>query len=165
MSMFIVIFFVDNDVVTKLKDKFLTLEKIETNSLFTRLKTTNSLLDKIERYNSGEIHDYGAEDINKCLNDILGIRIVLNDEICYEELQSYLKEKYDNIRCIISNPKDSDYIAVHVYFGIGDNTNFRWELQIWDRVHQVSNEKSHYEYKQKYKIWENSTKIEEKESD
>lgn len=130
-------------------------------SLFVRIKNENSLQDKIDRYNEQERHNFGRESINKCLNDILGIRIIVNGDIDYEWLKLYLVKKYNNIRCTISNPPGSNYIAVHVYFGKGDNTNIRWELQIWDETHAKSNEESHRNYKQNYKVWENNSQKEE----
>lgn len=154
-------FLLNNSIDSELKLLFLKNNELENANLFVRIKNDNSIQDKIYRYNHEEHHNYGEESINKCLNDILGIRIIVKEDIDYDSLQTYLQNKYDTIRCIISHPEESDYYAVHVYFGRGNNQNFRWELQIWDEKHSKSNEESHRNYKQNYKVWENKIQAEE----
>lgn len=45
----------------------------------TRVKTHNSIEYKIENYRSN--HEDGKIPINKCLNDLYGIRIILSEDI------------------------------------------------------------------------------------
>lgn len=154
-------FLLNNSIDSELKKLFLDNLDLKEANLSVRIKNDNSLQDKIDRYNREEHHNYGKNPINKCLNDILGIRIIVEEDIDYEALKLYLKEKYNDIRTTVSNPTGSNYIAVHVYFGRGDNTNFRWELQIWDNKHAKANEESHRIYKQNYKVWESNIQKEE----
>lgn len=117
-----------------------------------RVKAINSIYDKIDRYNNSK--EKGKYPIKKCLNDILGFRLYIDDDLDYLTLKEFLQRNatHEREKIIISN-KDN-YIAVHVYIGI-DNYHFPWELQIWRNVDSKTNEESHFNYKQKYTKWEN----------
>lgn len=127
------------------------------NSFITyRIKTLNSILYKINNYSKSQKHNYGESPVNKCLNDIFGVRIILDFELDYKSLQSAIKKKYGSkYKCIDSS--NGDYSATHIYFK-RDNYTFQWELQIWDKNHEKSNYISHKEYKQMYTDWEQSNK-------
>jgi len=130
------------------------IEDIQTlklnNSVDTRVKALNSIQDKISKYENKK--EKGKIPIKKCLNDIYGLRIILNDDITYENIKEYVENKYDKLKCILAYREK--YKAVHVYFGTSDNKNFQWELQIWNKKDKKNNLISHFKYKQAYTKWE-----------
>ena len=119
----------------------------------TRIKTRNSIEYKIENYLLS--HENGKVPINKCLNDLFGIRMILSDDPTHEEIRKHIIEKYPALRCIDSSK--NDYTATHVYFR-DDNYSFPWELQIWKIRDKDNNIKSHKKYKQDYTGWERQSK-------
>ena len=119
-----------------------------------RIKAVNSIQYKIKNYT--KTHENGKIPINKCLNDILGFRIVLEEKIKYNEIDDIISKKFKDIKCILSSK--GDYVAVHLYFGKGNRYVFPWELQIWDKPHEESNYLSHSKYKQAYTKWEEENK-------
>ncbi len=116
-----------------------------------RIKTKNSIYYKLEIYT--KTHENGNIPLNKCLNDIFGIRIIINDKVTEEDIINLIKNKYPKLKCINSNKLD--YKAIHVYFGKGNNKLYEWELQIWLNKDKDNNYKSHGVYKQDYIKWEN----------
>ncbi len=120
------------------------------SDISSRLKNVNSIQFKIEDYYKN--HQNGKIPINKCLNDIMGIRIILKEEMTLENIIGYLKKEFPELKVINSSKKD--YKAVHVYFGKGNNYLFRWELQIWLKKDEINNLLSHHKYKQDYIKWE-----------
>lgn len=129
------------------------------NNLELRLKNYNSLQDKVNRYCLYEKHEYGEIPINKCINDILGFRLIFNQEVDFKMIRKYIHNKYKDLVCIDSS-KDG-YIATHIYFTKFDNYNFRWELQLWNKKDEKNNKECHEKYKQEYTTYE--TEIEEDE--
>lgn len=125
-----------------------------TNTVNTRVKALNSIQDKIARYENKK--EQGKIPIKKCLNDIFGIRIILNENIPYDEIIEYIKKKYNKLKCIKANR--GKYKAVHIYFGNDDNFKFQWELQIWNKEDEHENLISHAKYKQEYTKWEKENK-------
>ncbi len=120
-----------------------------------RVKTQNSIEYKIQNYKT-DAHENGKVPINKCLNDLLGIRIILEYPLTFEEINLFLQKEYPGkYRCIDSSKLD--YRAVHLYFKEG-NTSFPWELQIWNKCDANSNFASHKKYKQEYTRWEKESK-------
>ena len=120
------------------------------NDVSSRLKNVNSIQFKIEDYYKN--HQEGKIPINKCLNDIMGIRMILKEEVTLENIIDYLKTNFPELKIIDSSKKS--YKAVHVYFGKGNNYLFRWELQIWLKKDEMNNLLSHHRYKQDYIKWE-----------
>lgn len=111
-----------------------------------RVKTVNSFSDKIDKYNKK--HENGKIPINKCLNDLLGFRIILTESYDFNSIMDFIKESFgDKYKCI--DASKLSYKAVHVYFR-GDNYSFPWELQIWNAEDERSNIESHNIYKQEY---------------
>ena len=55
----------------------------------TRVKALNSIQNKIEKYKNKK--ESGKIPIKKCLNDIFGLRIILNKSISYDEIIKYIK--------------------------------------------------------------------------
>lgn len=118
-----------------------------------RTKTKNSIEFKIKNYNDN--HENGKIPIEKCLNDLFGIRIICSQKLNYDEIVNFIKEKNKKLKCIDSSKKD--YKATHIYFK-QDNFNFQWELQIWNKEDETNNINSHEKYKQDYVKWEKENK-------
>lgn len=116
----------------------------------SRIKTPNSIIYKLNHYRL--FHEKGEIPLKKCINDLFGIRIIFDTDIDYKMINEYIKKEFPNLKCIES--KKREYYAMHIYFGNNDNTNFQWELQIWDKHHEESNFKSHTKHKQDYIKWE-----------
>lgn len=114
-----------------------------------RTKTKNSIEFKIKNYNDN--HENGKIPIEKCLNDLFGIRIICSKNLSYEEITEFIKSKHRKLKCIDSSKKA--YKATHIYFK-QDNWNFQWELQIWNKENEINNINSHEKYKQGYVKWE-----------
>lgn len=120
------------------------------SEISSRLKNINSIQFKIENYY--KYHQEGKIPINKCLNDILGIRIILDEYLSLNDIIKYIASKFPNLKIINSSKKD--YKAIHVYIGKGNNYLFQWELQIWLKNDEFNNLISHHKYKQEYIKWE-----------
>ena len=125
----------------------------EISKVNIRTKTKNSIEFKIKNYNDN--HENGKIPIEKCLNDLFGIRIICSQKLNYEEIINFIKEKHKKLKCIDSSKKD--YKATHIYFK-QDNFNFQWELQIWNKEDEINNINSHEKYKQDYVKWEKENK-------
>ncbi len=123
----------------------------------TRIKAQNSIEYKFKNYKQN--HENGNISINKCFNDIYGLRIILESYISHEKIRDWIKENHINLKCIDSSK--NKYIATHVYFK-KDNFSFPWELQIWNKKDEEENILSHKMYKQDYIKWENNNKGGEK---
>lgn len=118
-----------------------------------RTKAKNSIEYKIKNYI--ENHENGKIPINKCLNDLFGIRIICAEKMGYAQITELIKYKFKNLKCIDSSKQD--YKATHIYFRQG-NFNFQWELQVWNREDEMNNINSHEKYKQDYIKWEKENK-------
>ena len=125
----------------------------ENSKVNIRTKTKNSIEYKIKNYT--ENHENGKIPIDKCLNDLFGIRIIMNNRLDYNQIINFISKKYKNLKCIDSSKKE--YKATHVYFK-QDNFNFQWELQIWNKEDENNNINSHEKYKQDYVKWEKENK-------
>lgn len=125
----------------------------EISKVNIRTKTKNSIEFKIKNYNDN--HENGKIPIEKCLNDLFGIRIICSQKLNYDEIVNFIKEKHKKLKCIDSSKKD--YKATHIYFK-QDNFNFQWELQIWNKEDEINNINSHEKYKQDYVKWEKENK-------
>ena len=120
-----------------------------------RVKAQNSIEYKIQNYKTDR-HEFGRIPINKCVNDLFGVRIILESPLTFEEIHAFVEETYQGkYRCIDSSKLD--YKAVHLYFR-ENNQSFPWELQIWNRCDVESNFASHKKYKQEYTTWEKESK-------
>ena len=118
-----------------------------------RTKAKNSIEYKIKNYI--ENHENGKVPINKCLNDLFGIRIICTEKIEKDQIAELIKFKFKNLKYIDSSKKN--YKATHIYFRQG-NFNFQWELQIWNKEDEINNINSHEKYKQDYIKWEKENK-------
>lgn len=125
-----------------------------TNSVNTRVKALNSIQDKIEKYENKK--ESGKIPIKKCLNDIFGLRIILDKKVSYKDIEEYITKNYPILKCI--KAFRGEYKAIHVYFGNDDNMKFQWELQIWNKEDEHTNLVSHAKHKQEYTRWEKENK-------
>lgn len=152
----------DNDIYKKVfryvhllsshsADMILSVCGTEPNKVSARIKTKNSIAYKIKNYRT-EVHGYGKIPINKCLNDLFGVRIILASAVTFEQIDSFIKRAYGDKYKYIDSSK-LDYKAVHLYFK-KDNFSFPWELQIWSECNKEANIRSHARYKQGYTKWE-----------
>lgn len=126
-------------------------------NISSRVKAFNSVLYKVIYY-CAEKKERGHVPIKKCINDLLGYRVILNDEIEYDDIVKLLDKiikdtKSDRISYIKANRANNDYNAIHVYFQY-DNFSYRWELQIWLKRFEHKNIESHKLHKQEYTKWE-----------
>ena len=139
----------------KSADITLRLSSVCAYQVTARVKAQNSIEYKIQNYKT-ERHEFGRIPINKCINDLLGIRIILKFPLTFEEIHSFIQATYQGrYRCIDSSKLG--YKAVHLYFR-ENNQSFPWELQIWNRCDVKSNFASHQKYKQEYTSWEKESK-------
>jgi len=115
---------------------------------FYRVKTRESIDDKIQRYSSRE----NQYPVNNWLNDIFGARIVLS----FEEIASVmnlLDEWQDELG--LKNwyfRQNEAYKGLHIYFKNRSNFYFPWELQIWDLEDVQSNIKNHEKFKRNFLV-------------
>ena len=68
------------------------------------------MLEEIEELIKFIQIEYGKVPINKCFNDLFGIRIICNTDISFDEIFNLIDTKYDNLKCI-----DSSNIKLHIY--------------------------------------------------
>lgn len=116
---------------------------------FYRVKTRESIDDKIARYTSRE----DQYPVNNWLNDIFGARIVLNageiDSVknLLDDWQNELSLKNWYMR------EKQGYRGLHIYFKNKSNFYFPWELQIWDEKDVQSNIQNHEKFKRSFIQW------------
>ena len=123
------------------------------NKIHARIKQANSIQNKIKTYMAKDTA--GKVPINKCFNDLLGIRSIIDSEFSFEELKSHVNEDFNSLKII--NSSKNGYNAYHIYFKI-DNKTFPWELQVWKKSDEKDNLQSHATYKQEYTTWEQKHK-------
>ena len=120
----------------------------------TRVKMFNSIIFKLLSYNDKKVNGKnGTISLNKCFNDVFGIRILMDKRYSLQEIKSVLVGKFNKIKCIDSSKEIGDYRAIHIYFKI-DNMHYQWELQLWYYKDEEKNLESHAKYKQIYTNWE-----------
>lgn len=141
-----------NDQVPEITEKFM---QICDNEVMVRVKAQNSIEYKIQNYKTAK-HEFGKVPINKCINDLFGVRFIWRDSLDYKSINTFVTEKYqEKYKCIDSTK--GDYKAVHIYFR-RNNYSFPWELQIWNECDKKANFLSHKTYKQEYTLWEKESR-------
>lgn len=113
---------------------------------FYRVKTRESIDDKISRYSSRE----DQYPVNNWLNDIFGARIILTAA----EIATVMDLLYDwqeelSLKNWYLRDKEG-YRGLHIYFKNKSNFYFPWELQIWDIADMQSNISSHERLKRNF---------------
>ncbi|MFL2439742.1 GTP pyrophosphokinase (plasmid) [Bacillus thuringiensis] len=111
-----------------------------------RVKTHESIMDKLERYANRE----NKYPVNGWLNDIFGCRLIVDTETMelIENTLDKWKEQF-NLKNWYKKDKDG-YKAIHVYFKNQNNVYFPWELQIWDEKDKKQNIQAHRSQKRKF---------------
>lgn len=114
-----------------------------------RVKQKDSIYNKLIFY--GEKAEKGKIPIQKCLNDLLGFRLIMEDfdflDKGYKDLLLSLKADLNLMKCY---DRDVDgYKGSHIYFKNKNNFYYPWELQLWNSSDAELNEKSHKEHKSK----------------
>jgi hypothetical protein len=113
---------------------------------FYRVKTRESIDDKIERFSTRE----DQYPVNNWLNDIFGVRIILTDDeikIVMDLLDDWQDEL--SLKNWYLRDKES-YRGLHIYFKNKSNFYFPWELQIWDAEDIQSNIQNHEKFKRNF---------------
>ncbi|QIM62972.1 GTP pyrophosphokinase [Pasteurellaceae bacterium Orientalotternb1] len=115
-------------------------------SYFYRVKTSESILDKIERFKQRS----EGYPVNSILNDIFGARMIVDSATITNVINSLdsWQEKY-GLKNWYLRDKD-DYVGIHVYFKNSSNFYYPWELQIWDRKDAEKNIASHIKHKRHF---------------
>lgn len=129
-------------------------DEIETkyNEMYlrTRVKELDSLEEKINRYTNG--HEKGKIPIQKCVNDMLGFRVISDKDLRYDSnfksMCEEMKKKNNIYRYYVRN--HDNYHGIHLYFKSKSNLYLPWELQIWYTEHERTNYQSHLQHKQAY---------------
>ena len=113
---------------------------------FYRVKTRESIDDKIERFSSRE----DQYPVNNWLNDVFGARIVLSvDEIkVVMDLLDGWQDELSLKNWYLRNKEG--YRGLHIYFKNRSNFYFPWELQIWDAADMQSNIRNHEKFKRNF---------------
>ncbi|MDT2861307.1 hypothetical protein [Lactococcus lactis] len=137
-----------------------------------RVKQPESAINKIYHYKL--THEDGKIPLQKCLNDLVGFRIIIDSSFSYDDIKEYIEQspriKVPLMKIYVRKDYDEEgklsYIGVHAYFKSGNNSFFPWELQIWKGVDEQSNEFSHTQYKAKreYISWADSYEKESEKS-
>lgn len=132
-------------IVQELKQKDIHLSS-------SRLKQPQSRLSKLMTYRF-EKKEKGKMSINKCLNDLFGVRFICEfDEL--EQALEILSNHFSNEKRIKFIKKDNyGYKAIHIYIYGENNSYFPWEIQIWNYKDEESNKISHSKHKQGYLEW------------
>lgn len=122
------------------------------NVSHSRVKQLNSTLFKLVNYNTKKITGKsGTIAINKCLNDMFGLRVITNRVFTFNEVKNFIKENFPKFKCL--NSSKDEYKAIHIYIK-EDNYNYLWEVQLWFKDDEKKNHESHKLHKQAYTKWE-----------
>jgi hypothetical protein len=115
-------------------------------SYFYRVKTGESILDKIKRYSTG-VDTYPVQN---WMNDIFGCRTVLPDGVIEEiiSLTDVWQETY-GLKNWYFREKQG-YRGIHIYFKNRSNFYFPWELQVWEEKDVKGNIESHRKHKRNF---------------
>ncbi|MEB3227307.1 MAG: hypothetical protein VKJ27_02900 [Synechocystis sp.] len=113
---------------------------------FYRVKTRESIDDKIERFSTRD----DQYPVNNWLNDIFGARIILTTaEIA--TVMDLLDDWQDELNLKSWYLRDKEgYKGLHIYFKNRSNFYFPWELQIWDVEDIQRNIKNHEKFKRNF---------------
>lgn len=128
-----------NDAIYDLDD---FIQSIESENISVRTKTEDSLRKKWHK-NLGE-----NRPIKKVFNDIIGIRIIIKEDIdnIIEDIKDICNTKNYKIEVIDlknkSKAKDDGYRGIHIYMD-NNSKSFKVEIQIWDKFDSMLNFYTH----------------------
>lgn len=119
---------------------YLMVADVSDISYFYRVKTSESILDKIERFTKRPTKGY---PVNSVLNDIFGARVILPTSVITEVMDCLddWKEEYGLKNWYLKDTED--YTGIHLYFKNKSHFYYPWELQIWDKNDISRNIESH----------------------
>lgn len=113
---------------------------------FYRVKTRESIDDKIERFSTRE----DQYPVNNWLNDIFGVRIILTAEEI-KAVMDLLDDWQDELSLKNWYLRNREgYRGLHICFKNKSNFYFPWELQIWDAEDIQSNIQNHEKFKRNF---------------
>lgn len=120
-----------------------------------RVKNRGSSLNKLTYYRHGKVNP--SIPLQKCMNDLLGFRIIIAQDFDYRELLNQIQIS-ERLETSLFRPyvrTDEEYQGIHIYFKNDNNKYFPWELQIWKKSDTDLNEKAHrtHKEKRKYMSW------------
>lgn len=125
---------------------YLMRANVKDIAYFYRVKTSESILDKIGRFKARS----EGYPVNSILNDIFGARMILTSEEIAEVMERLddWQKKYGLKNWYL---RDTDgYMGIHIYFKNKSNFYYPWELQLWDEKDVEANIASHVKYKRKF---------------
>jgi len=118
---------------------YLISQDLDNITYYYRVKTSESILDKIDRYSKNT----DKYPVNNWMNDIFGARMILSKEDI-ESAQEMLYEWQDDFGLKNWYFRDkADYRGLHIYFKNKSNFYFPWELQLWDELDVEKNIQNH----------------------
>ena len=122
---------------------YLMSQDLTNITYYYRVKTSESILDKIARYSQNA----DKYPVNNWMNDIFGARMILSGEDIAKiiELLDGWQEKYGLKNWYFRDKPE--YRGLHVYFKNKSNFYFPWELQLWDENDVEKNIENHRLYK------------------
>ena len=122
--------------------------------VINRTKNPDSIVAKLIYYRH-EKAEKGIVSINKCLNDLMGLRVFVEN---YNHKENFTKlcEVLAKEAIKVHNSCKGQYKATHLYFQNENNKLFPWELQIWNTEDEEENIHSHQIHKQDYTNWPRS---------
>ena len=114
------------------------------------LKKEEIDLSKIDKYIYLK-KEQGKIPINKCLNDLFGMRFTIFDQNTYNEIDSLIKKEFPDMKLELRELHSTNFVyrAKHLYLK-KDNFNFQWELQLWYQGNEEENKRSHNEKDEHY---------------
>ncbi|RRQ98397.1 hypothetical protein [Enterococcus faecalis] len=114
-----------------------------------RIKQKESVRNKLYHYQIN--HNQGEVPIQKCLNDLLGFRLVIDEFDCKsDEIISFLEGVKNDLNLMKWYTRDKEgYQGTHLYFKNAKNIYFPWELQLWTTEKVLTNEKAHEKHVEK----------------
>lgn len=112
-----------------------------------RVKEVFSIKDKIQRYNESALH--GKVILNKCLNDILGARILVPFDFDIIKFGEIIDVMSQGRTYFVDARKEVGYKGLHIYIK-NKLGHFRWEIQVWYNKDHDNNIKLHERYKRGY---------------
>ena len=125
---------------------YIQLLELNNLNMTYRVKTAESILDKISRFKDKE-----NLSVNQWLNDLFGCRKTVSAEalqIIKTKLDEW-KEKY-GLMSWYTRDKGDGYIGTHIYFKNKNSFYFPWELQLWETEQVKSNLDSHVLHKRDF---------------
>ncbi|MCL2212682.1 MAG: hypothetical protein FWB93_02460, partial [Oscillospiraceae bacterium] len=122
---------------------YLVKHDLDGITYYYRVKTSESILDKIQRYSENA----DKYPVNNWMNDIFGARMILSAEELEQiiELLDGWQEEF-GLKNWYFRDKD-DYRGLHVYFKNKSNWLFPWELRLWDEADVELNIRTHQLHK------------------